>query len=670
MSCVFKRSVLSSRYHPDPTLSLHSDRSSIVPPLTPPTPEKTLVFAHVEIGSSEPAPETDGAERIEGAVTEPLHSPSHGRYGLPIEAAEGDLDVEILDDDSEDDEVEVVSARSRSQSIGIPPSVNIPEIEVVSVVSPESSFGAAVTAVSVTEPKEPEISLTSVSDASSEVSDIDGCRPTAVGSLPTPVFPSLVVLEDAGSELGRTDRDFRSPRPGQSSEDEPATSSCIRRLSSPYVAEFPGAVEGSNDRTADPGELASDDLFANAVDEDASAADQATDEMRDASASQQEPQIIWRQASPSDRQAALTALRLSRDRRQLSQRSASWSSKEPSPGKGAAFMVRDSSSPSAGSPSSHASLSSLSDLFPAVDIEAVPLDDDMSDDSSGDNDDDAAVEAAPAKMAESLDLKIDDNVEWLPLPSSLRIFDWIGASALDDIDAVRSRLIACPLGARADTRSTHVLQTTTNGPVHPSDPIDVRSPDVNPWTASDESDAEASASPAPTTGRKRRREPEDDSSVQQAPKTPTATKTVSVQATPPELVSTATSTEAEPNGACCSPKLERVEPGVVDGVERTTSPEPAHAALTAAPASPGSELILAVPQAAVIQAEALAAIETPVDSVTPLEAAPVSPVATHQPQGVARPTKRARLGTFLVGVLAGSALSIGALASYGAGDLD
>lgn len=445
-----------------------SGRSRIVPPLTPPAPEKLLGSAGVsgsETSSSEPPATVGAAKPIAGMdpiSSEHLHSPSHGRYGLSQAAAEGDIVVnEILDDDN--DEVEVVSVRSASQSVDSPHASASPEIEVVEVVSPKPTSSAAVAAVSVIEPDEPEHAEPAsfemaFLDMASNVSDTVGRLPTESVLESPSEGASLLAADDAESELGRTERDFRSPRPGE--EDEPATSSCIRRLSSPPVAEVvaaasTGDIEADEGKSIESGkeldaaftDLLEDlstsvDEFISTINEFPPPMDDGSsavheDESRDASALQLEPQIFWRQASPSDRQAALSALRISRDRRQKSQCSASKLPKPKEPTR--------ASSPPVGSPFSHASVESLSDLFPAVDFDAVAADDDMSNHpasgSSVDEDEREAVEVGSTEPKGGIDLKLNDEIEWPPLPS--QIIDGVEVVPVEDVGMVRPVRTAC-----------------------------------------------------------------------------------------------------------------------------------------------------------------------------------------------------------------------------------
>lgn len=165
---------------------------------------------------------------------------------------------------------------------------------------------------------------------------------------------------------------------------------------------------------------------------------------------------------------------------------------------------------------------------------------------------------------------------------------------------------------------------------------------------------------------------------------PSLIKTASVQAVHPALISRATSTEPELLSPQGSGKVVKVKLNVDDDdAGPTASREPiVSTAVSPQAVSMPFERIFAVPEAAVVQAAALQAVESPAvsecvstSSNTALLFDPVAmataAVAANPvtPEVTARPAKRARLGTFLVGVLAGSALSIGALASYGAGDL-
>lgn len=424
-------------------------RSRIVPPLTPPTPQKMLVSTS---GDGEASPgltaQADAVQSTESAGLHPvrsLHSTSHGRYGLSKEAAEGDLDVEEVPGSAGVDvnEVGVVSVRSRSSSQSVDDDTHptgprhVSKIEVVeemdSIIyasepsTPESDatsgFGDNLEQLRGNSgPPDDELSRLVAGRDLGEVNIVPGQRAacTSLDGTNTSGIafdvgdthvhsPVEMILEgapplatnDTESDLARTDRDFRSPRPGLSSEDEPATSSCIRRLSSSPIAEakevpvedgelfetkraeyFADAIHdvADNDEVADADRAG---YFAEAIDDVTSSVDEDEDEdeIRDASAAQHEPEILWRQASPSDRQAALCALRLSRDRRKLSQRSAASQSPKQSEAQldeTTAAQMTDRSSNSAGSPLSYASLDSLNDLFPAVDFEAVAAGDDVS----------------------------------------------------------------------------------------------------------------------------------------------------------------------------------------------------------------------------------------------------------------------------------------------------
>lgn len=154
----------------------------------------------------------------------------------------------------------------------------------------------------------------------------------------------------------------------------------------------------------------------------------------------------------------------------------------------------------------------------------------------------------------------------------------------------------------------------------------------------------------------------------------TMTKSVSAQTNQAEQVSasTSTSTDAAENAA----SVAHVPSG---SIERVVAPLPSRQASPVndvaaddPPAPQPAENVVLPPAAEIILDDAVADHRGP-----DLEAPPVvvqhEAIIAHAPEARVndrRPTKRTRLGTFLLGAIAGSVASIGALASYGAGDLD